>query len=108
MVARLAPMGAVWLRQLLSDMGHDQTEPTFMYCDNGRSIAIVHNPVFHDITKHIEIDCQFIGSSLKTRQCSWSGVTLRLSAGSRWTHLLGLVGIGPHTQMDLRGGVEKG
>ena len=29
-----------------------------MHCDNKTAIAIAFNPVFHDGTKHIEIDCQ--------------------------------------------------
>ncbi|PNX61631.1 gag-pol polyprotein, partial [Trifolium pratense] len=49
----------VWLRWLLSDMSVALYEPTLMYCDNKSAIQIVHNSIFHERTKHIEIDCHF-------------------------------------------------
>lgn len=47
----------VWLRWLLEDMGVVLSTPTPMYCDNRSAIQIAHNSVFHERTKHIEIDC---------------------------------------------------
>ena len=47
----------VWLRWLLTDMGVSVSSPTPMFCDNKSAIQIAHNSVFHERTKHIEIDC---------------------------------------------------
>ncbi|KAJ9565671.1 hypothetical protein OSB04_001637 [Centaurea solstitialis] len=50
----------IWLRWLLSDMGASQLSPTLLWCDNTSAIQIAHNDVFHERTKHIEIDCHFV------------------------------------------------
>ena len=50
----------IWLRWLLSDMGVSHSGATTLHCDNRSAIQIAHNDVFHDRTKHIEIDCHFI------------------------------------------------
>ena len=56
----------VWLRWLLEDMGVCHSQPTPMYCcDNQSAIQIAHNSVFHERTKHIEIDCHFTRHHLK-------------------------------------------
>lgn len=48
---------AVWLRNLLTDMFVPFSTPTHLHCDNQSAIHIMKNPVFHERTKHIEIDC---------------------------------------------------
>jgi hypothetical protein len=55
----------LWLRWLLTDMGAPQTTNTPIHCDNCSAIHIVHNDVFHERTKHIEIDCHFIRHHLQ-------------------------------------------
>ena len=47
----------VWLHWLLADIEVFLSHPTPMYCDNKSAIHIAHNSVFHERTKHIEIDC---------------------------------------------------
>ena len=50
----------IWLRWLLQDLGVDCSIATKLHCDNRSAIQIVHNDVFHERTKHSEIDCHFI------------------------------------------------
>ena len=50
----------IWLRWLLQDLGVDCSTATKRHCDNRSAIQISHNDVFHERTKHIEIDCHFI------------------------------------------------
>ena len=50
----------IWLHWLLQDLGVDCSTATKLHCDNRSAIQISHNDVFHERTKHIEIDCHFI------------------------------------------------
>ena len=50
----------LWLRWLLKNLGVSTSYATPLYCDNQNAIHITHNNVFHERTKHIEIDCHFI------------------------------------------------
>ena len=50
----------LWLRWLLKDSGVSTSFATPLYCDNQSVIHITYNDVFHERTKHIEIDCYFI------------------------------------------------
>ena len=50
----------VWLDGLLSELGFPPTNPTPLHGDNTSAIQIVANPVYHERTKHIEVDCHYI------------------------------------------------
>ena len=54
----------VWLRGILSELGFSQPDPTPLYADNTSAIQIVANPVYHEHTKHIEVDCHYIREAL--------------------------------------------
>ncbi|GLU17366.1 hypothetical protein SLE2022_337360 [Rubroshorea leprosula] len=45
---------------LLEDMGIPQPFSTDLYYDNQSAMQIAYNDVFHERTKHIEVDCHFI------------------------------------------------
>lgn len=50
----------VWLRGLLSELGFPPTDPTPLHGDNTSAIQIAANPIYHERTKHIEVDCHYI------------------------------------------------
>ncbi|XP_019058216.1 PREDICTED: uncharacterized protein LOC109116727 [Tarenaya hassleriana] len=50
----------IWLKTLLGELRLDSTSPVTLHCDNQAAIHIATNPVFHERTKHIEVDCHFI------------------------------------------------
>ena len=55
---------AFWLRLLLQDLGYLSRQPIQLFCDNKVACDIVHNPVQHDRTKHVEVDRFFIKEKL--------------------------------------------
>lgn len=46
-----------WLFNLLTERHFQIPRPIVLYCDNNSAIQIAENPVFHERTKHIELDC---------------------------------------------------
>jgi len=48
------------LKWILSSLGMTDTTSMLLQCDSQAAIHISQNPVFHDRTKHIEVDCHFV------------------------------------------------
>jgi hypothetical protein len=67
----------LWLRWLLQDMGVSLSSATHVYCDNMSAIQIAHNDVFHERTKHIEIDCHLVRHHLLQVSLQLHSVTSR-------------------------------
>ena len=51
--------GAIWLRRLEKELGFSNSLPMSLWYDNQSSIKISKNLVFHDKTKHLEVDWHF-------------------------------------------------
>ena len=55
------------LRTILQEFGLLVQGPTPLYCDNQVAIHIASNLVYHERTKHIEVDCHFIRSKVESK-----------------------------------------
>ena len=56
----LATCELIWLRHLLQELRFGNDEQMKLICNNQAALHIASNPVFHERTKHIEVDCHFI------------------------------------------------
>ena len=63
----LAGCEMLWLRSLLTELSVHVDLPMAMYCDNEAAIFIANNPIFHERTKHIEVDCHYISAEAEYR-----------------------------------------
>lgn len=54
----------VWIQQLLLNLQVQLSQPALIFCENQAAIHIATNPIIHESTKHIEIDCHFIRDNI--------------------------------------------
>ncbi|KAK4390093.1 Retrovirus-related Pol polyprotein from transposon RE1 [Sesamum angolense] len=55
-----------WIVYLLQDFDVSVSTPISFLCDNQAALHIVNNPVFHERTKHLEIDCHIVRDKFKS------------------------------------------
>ncbi|KAJ3704631.1 hypothetical protein LUZ61_008336 [Rhynchospora tenuis] len=57
-----------WIKQLLAELNIKHEALMKMFCDNQAARLIAANPVFHEPTKHIEVDCHFIRERIQAKE----------------------------------------
>ena len=78
----------IWLHGLLEELGFPQTTSTPLHADNTSAIQIATNPIFHERTKHIEVDCHSIWDTLESRVISLSHISFDLQVADIVTKAL--------------------
>ena len=103
---------AIWLRNLLKELGFPQEEPTRICVDNKSAIALAKNPVFHDRSKHIDTRYHYIQESIVKMDMQLGYVKSHDQVADIFTKplkqedfvkLRSLIGV---TKSSLKGGVE--
>ena len=77
----------VWLRGLLEELRFPQATST-SHVDHTSAIQIATNPIFHERTKHIEVDCHFIRDTLESRVISLPHISSDLQVADIFTKAL--------------------
>lgn len=80
----LATCELIWLQQLLRDLHVPMSSTPKLFCDNKSALHLANNPVFHERTKHIEIDCHTVRDQIKAGRL----ITLHVSTGNQLADVL--------------------
>ncbi|GJW21740.1 putative RNA-directed DNA polymerase [Tanacetum coccineum] len=58
----------LWVRWLLRELDIHMEQPTPLFCDNQAAQHIANNPVFHERTKHVKMDCYFVHERVESKE----------------------------------------
>ena len=78
-----------WLNALLVSLGVTHSPAMRLYCDSQSAIYIAQNPVFHERTKHIEVDCHYVCDAIRDGIISTSHVFTEDQLADIFTKALG-------------------
>jgi transposase InsO family protein len=84
----LACSEIIWLRGLLAELDFSETNPTPLHADNTSAIQITANPVYHERTKHIEVDCHSIREAFEARVITLPHISTDLQIADIFTKAL--------------------
>nr|GEW26114.1 ribonuclease H-like domain-containing protein [Tanacetum cinerariifolium] len=81
----------VWLGNMLHSIGLKDLYPVELCCDNSLAIQIAANPVFHERTKHFELDVHFVREKVLAGVIKTLKVYSNLQTADVFTKCLGVV-----------------
>ena len=84
----LATCEPIWLKHLLQELRIGNDEQMKLICDNQVALHISTNPIFHERTKHIEVDCHFIRENIASGCITTSFVNSNDQLGDIFTKSL--------------------
>ena len=82
-------MRSLWLRWLLQDLEVPQVGPTPLMCDIEAARHIVANPVYHERTKHISMDCYFVRERVNSGEIKTLAIRSQLQTADIFTKAFG-------------------
>ena len=84
----LAYFEIIWLRGLLAKLDFSKTDPTPLHADNISAIHITINPIYHERTKHIKVDCHSIHEALEACVITFPHISNKLQIVDIFTKAL--------------------
>ena len=77
----------VWLERLLDELTFKCSLPIHVHCDSQAAVHIAKNPIFHEGTKHIEIDCHFVRTKIQQGLITLQSIPIDLQLADIFTRL---------------------
>ncbi|GKF61599.1 secreted RxLR effector protein 161-like protein, partial [Tanacetum coccineum] len=75
----------LWMRWLLSELDVFLDGPTPLFYDNQAARHIANNPVFHERTKHVEMDCYFVRERVESKEVGVFSIDLKMQIADLFT-----------------------